>query len=77
MSDAVLVYKAEIFYGVTLTVEIGVTDVHGHGADITYRVMEGEKEMARAKTGIVFFDYEKRKIAHIPDEFRTLFASNT
>jgi acyl-CoA thioester hydrolase len=77
MSDAVLVYKAEIFYGATLTVEIGVTDVHSHGADITYRVLEGEKEVARAKTGIVFFDYEKRKIAQIPDEFRTLFASIT
>ena len=77
MSDAVLVYKAEIFYGVTLTVEIGVADVHGHGADITYRVLEGEKEVARAKTGIVFFDYEKRKIAQIPDEFGKLFAPNS
>lgn len=77
MSDAVLVYKSEIFYGATLTVEIGVTDVHAHGADITYRVSDGEKEVARAKTGIVFFDYEKRKIAQIPEEFRTLFAPNS
>ena len=77
MSDAILVYKAEIFYGVTLTVEVGVADVHAHGADITYRVLEGEKEVARAKTGIVFFDYEKRKIAHLPDEFKTLFAPNS
>ena len=76
MSDAVLVYKAEIFYGATLTVEIGVTDVHGHGADITYKVMEGEKEVARAKTGIVFFDYENRKIAPIPEAFRERFAPN-
>ncbi len=36
--------------------------------------MDGEKEVARAKTGIVFFDYEKRKIAPLPKEFRTLFA---
>jgi acyl-CoA thioester hydrolase len=77
MSDAVLVYKAEIFYGTTLTIEIGLTDPHTHGTDITYRVMDGENEMARAKTGIVFFDYEKRKIVHMPEEFRTLFASGT
>lgn len=77
MADAVLVYKAEIFYGTTLTVEIGVADLHSHGTDLTYRVMDGEKEVAGAKTGIVFFDYEKRKIAHMPDEFKTLFASNT
>lgn len=77
MSDAVLVYKAEIFYGTTLTIEIGVTDLHAHGTDITYKVMDGEKEVARAKTGIVFFDYEKKKIAQMPEEFRTLFASPT
>jgi acyl-CoA thioester hydrolase len=77
MSDAVLVYKAEIFYGTTLTIEIGVADLHPHGADLTYRVMDGEKEVARAKTGIVFFNYEKRKIAQLPEEFRTLFGSHT
>lgn len=73
MSDAVLVYKSEIFYDTSLTIEIGVTDLHAHGADITYRVMNGEKEVARAKTGIVFFDYEQRKIAKTPQEFITLF----
>jgi acyl-CoA thioesterase FadM len=77
MSDAVLIYKAEIFYGATLTIEIGVTDLHAHGTDLTYRVMDGEKEVARAKTGIVFFDYEKRKIAETPEKFKTLFAPHT
>lgn len=74
MSDAVLIYKAEIFYGDTLRVEIGVTDVHAHGADITYRVMNKGKEAVRAKTGIVFFDYEKRKISQMPPEFKALFS---
>ena len=74
MSDAILVYKAEIFYGTTLAIDIGVTDVQAHGADITYRIMNGEQEVARAKTGIVFFDYEKKKIAKTPQEFITLFA---
>ncbi len=73
MSDAVLVYKSEIFYGTDLTIEMGVTDLHAHGADITYRVMDGETEAAKAKTGIVFFDYRQRKIARMPEQFRTLF----
>jgi acyl-CoA thioester hydrolase len=77
MSDAVLVYKAEVFYGTTLTIEIGVVDLYAHGTDITYRVMDGEEEVARAKTGIVFFDYQKKKIAQTPEEFRTLFAPHT
>ena len=77
MSDAVLVYKSEVFYGTTLTIEMGVTDLQPHGADLTYKVMDGDKEVARAKTGIVFFDYEKRKIAQMPEQFRTLFAPTT
>lgn len=77
MSDAVLIYKAEVFYGTTLTIELGVTDLHTHGTDLTYRVLDGEKEIARAKTGIVFFDYEKRKISQMPEEFRSLFAPRT
>jgi acyl-CoA thioester hydrolase len=77
MADAVLVYKAEIFYGDILTIEVGVADTHAHGADITYRVLNKGKEAARAKTGIVFFNYGDRTIARMPEEFKTLFASGT
>lgn len=69
MTDAVLVYKSEIFYGETLTIEIGVADVQRHGLDILYRVTSNGKEAARAKTGIAFFDYEKRSIAPMPEKF--------
>ena len=73
MSDAVLVYKAEVFYGDMLTVEIGVDDLQAVGADITYRVLVRGKEAARAKTGIVFFDYANRKIVQTPRTFKDLF----
>jgi acyl-CoA thioester hydrolase len=77
MTDAVLVYKAEIFYGDVLTIEIGVDDIQTAGADITYRVRVGEKEAARAKTGIVFFDYANRRILETPQVFRDLFGQST
>jgi len=73
MSDAVLVYKAEVFYGNVLTIEIGVDDIQAIGADITYRVLVSGKEAARAKTGIVFFDYSNRKIVQTPQAFKDLF----
>jgi acyl-CoA thioesterase FadM len=73
MSDAVLVYKAEVFHGDVLRIEIGVDDLQAIGADITYRVLVGEKEAARAKTGIVFFDYANRKIVQTPQVFKDLF----
>ena len=73
MSDAVLVYKAEVFHGDVLKIEIGVDDLQAIGADITYRVLVGGKETARAKTGIVFFDYANRKIVPTPRAFIDLF----
>lgn len=75
MSDAVLVYKAEIRYGEILRIEVGVADVHACGADITYRVTSQGTEAARAKTGIVFFDHSARKVARTPAEFRVLAGS--
>jgi acyl-CoA thioester hydrolase len=74
MTDAVLVYKSEVFYGETLTIDVGITDVQRHGLDFTYRVTSNGKEVARAKTGIVFFDYEQRAIATMPEEFKKRFS---
>jgi acyl-CoA thioester hydrolase len=76
MTDAVLVYEAEVFYGDVLTIEIGVDDLHAAGADITYRVLVHGKEAARAKTGIVFFDYANRKIVQTPQPFKNLFGQS-
>jgi acyl-CoA thioester hydrolase len=76
MADAAIVYKSEAFYGEVSNIEVAVGDVQSHGCDFVYRVTNKEtgKEIARAKTGIVFFDYRKRKIVHVPQKFRMLFA---
>jgi acyl-CoA thioester hydrolase len=76
MADAVLVYKSEVFYGDILTIGIGVEDIQAVGADIMYHVTVRGKEAARAKTGIVFFDYTNRKIVQTPQAFRDLFGSS-
>ncbi len=33
------------------------------------------KEVVRAKTGILFFDYKKRKMVEVPEKFFELFAT--
>lgn len=68
VSDAAIVYKAESFLGDVLTIEIGIGDHNKYGFDLFYRITKGAdyKEVARGKTGIVCFDYEKRKIAMVP-----------
>ena len=68
VADAAIVYKAESFFGDTLVIEIAVQEFHKYGFDMLYRISNKAttREVARGKTGIVCFDYAKRKMALIP-----------
>ncbi|MEO7988048.1 MAG: thioesterase family protein [Chryseolinea sp.] len=68
MSDAAVVYKSESFLGDELIIEIAVSDFNKYGFDLLYKMSNKAtgKEVARGKTGIVCFDYEKRKVASVP-----------
>lgn len=72
MIDAGIQYKSEGFYGNVLLIEVTVTEFTGIGCDFIYRITnkESKKEIALAKTGIVFFDYQKRKTVPLPTAFR-------
>jgi acyl-CoA thioester hydrolase len=68
ISDAAIVYKAEAFYGDVLVCRIAAGDFNKYGFDLYYQLTlkDSGKEVARAKTGIVCFDYNKRKVASAP-----------
>ncbi len=72
MVDATIIYKAEAFYGDSITIEVAAGNFHKLGCDFFYRLTNSEngKEVARAKTGLVFFDYEKRKMIPMPEKFK-------
>lgn len=72
MTDVAMVYKSETFYGETLVIELVATDFNKYGFDVVYRVSgkQSGKDIAHAKTGIVCFDYQKRKIAPLPETFK-------
>ncbi|HEX9653901.1 MAG TPA: thioesterase family protein [bacterium] len=71
MTDAVLIYKSEAFHGDRLLIEVAVADLHKFGCDFFYKITNRstEKEVARAKTGLVFFDYAARKMLPTPNKF--------
>ncbi len=75
MSDAAILYKSEAFYGETVVVEVGVGDLTRTGCDLVYRLSDKAtgREVARGKTGIAFFDYERRRPVAVPERFRELF----
>jgi acyl-CoA thioester hydrolase len=75
MTDLAIVYKAEVLYGEILTVEIAVQDITKYGWDFVYRVINKvtDTEVARAKTGVVIFDYKQKKVVVIPERFIKAF----
>lgn len=78
LTDAAVVYKTEAFYGDRLRIELAVDEFSRYGCDIFYRLSNTEtgKEVARAKTGLVFFDYAARKLHDVPAVFRAKFTSS-
>ncbi|MER3447075.1 MAG: thioesterase [Candidatus Dadabacteria bacterium] len=77
ISDAAIVYRSEAFYGEILKIDISICEFSKYGCDFVYKITEKEtgREIARAKTGIVFFDYENRKVSLVPDKFKAIFIS--
>jgi acyl-CoA thioesterase FadM len=78
IADSVVLYKSEAFPGDRLDIAVTVADFNPYGCDFVYRVIEkiSGREVARAKTGIVFFDYERRAIQPVPSVFREMFATD-
>lgn len=74
MGDVAIIFKAEGFYGDTLKVEVTPAEFSRASFDLFYRITnQNGKEVAIAKTGMVCFDYNSRKVTVVPDEFVRLF----
>ncbi|MHB1372701.1 MAG: acyl-CoA thioesterase [Thauera sp.] len=76
VADAALQYRSEAFHGETMKVEMSATEFHDFGCDLVWRMSEAGsgREVARGKTGIVFFDYRSRSKVTVPAGFRGHFA---
>jgi acyl-CoA thioesterase FadM len=71
MADAAIEYKAECFYGMILRISVGAGDIGSRGFTLYYQICNDfdNQEIARVQTGIVFFDYENRKVLSVPGDF--------
>jgi 4-hydroxybenzoyl-CoA thioesterase len=72
VSDAALQYRSEAFHGEVMVIKMGAADFGSKGCDLLWCMNEKStnREVARGKTGIVFFDYATRRIAQVPENFR-------
>lgn len=78
MADCAIRYRGEGFYGDVLMIDVAVTEFTRKGCDLVYRVTEKStgRAIADAKTGIVFYDYERGKTVSVPEAFKVKFENS-
>jgi acyl-CoA thioesterase FadM len=71
MTDAAVIYQAEIHEADVIEIAVGIKDRSRLGFDLYYQMTNKAtgKQVARVKTGILCFDYDKKKVAAIPAVF--------
>lgn len=79
MSDAAIEFKSELFYGDTVIASVAAGEISKIGFELFYKLekeTDGKKVLVTiAKTGMICYDYEKKKIASVPDEAKTRLMS--
>lgn len=72
MSDVAIEFKSELFYGDEVHVSVAAGDFSKISFDLYYKLEKraGDKTVpvAVAKTGMVCYDYNKKKVTAIPTE---------
>ena len=71
VADAAVQYKSEAFHGEVLVFEMAPDDFNKYGCDLVWRATDkaSGREVARGKTGIIFFDYGARRPVPVPAGF--------
>ncbi len=72
MADAGIEFKKELFYGDNVIVSVACAGFSKVSFDIYYKLEKAADDknilVAIAKTGMVCFDYKRKKIMHVPGE---------
>ena len=76
MNELGVNYLNESFYGDVLNIQLSVGEISTAGFELFYLVTTNRNNttltIAKAKTGIVFYDYNVKKISPIPAVFKTI-----
>jgi len=78
MSDLVLEFKNESFYGDIVEIKLGVGEISRVGFDLYYQLFAKRNTesilLANAKTGMICYDYDAKKVASVPEKLKTILA---
>ena len=81
MSDVTIEFKNELFYGDTVNASVAAGEFSKVSFNLYYNLEKETKDgkhtpVAFAKTGMVCFDYNKKKISSVPGEAKTRLLKN-
>jgi YbgC/YbaW family acyl-CoA thioester hydrolase len=78
MSDIAIEFKSESFYGDLVEVKLGAADITRVGFDLYYQLFAKRNNenvlLANAKTGMVCYDYDTKKVAAVAEKLKTILA---
>ena len=67
MSDVTIEFKKELFYADAIRIFVTVSNFSKIGFDVFYKIVRNKEEViAVAKTAMVCYDYELKKIKRVP-----------
>ena len=77
MSDVSIEFKNELFYGDTIIAYVGAGEIGKFSFELYYKMVK-EKDgqtvtVANAKTGMVCYDYELKKVVPLPGAAKKAF----
>ncbi len=68
MGDVAIEFKTEVFYGDQIKIYIGTKDYSRVSFDLYYKLVKNQGQIAAlAKTGMVCFNYQQKKVVTIPE----------
>ena len=79
MADVAIEFKNELFYGDSVIASVAAGEISRIGFDLYYKLEVLRQEpgpdkrltVANARTAMICYDYEKKKISAIPEEARS------
>jgi len=75
MADVAIEFKSELFYGDTVIASVTTGEISKIGFDLIYKLEketdDKRKLVAAAKTGMICYDYDKKKIVAVPEDAKS------
>lgn len=75
MGNVMINYRKELFYGDVVKAFVSVVNISRASFDVVYLLKKTDSVVvAEAQTGMVCFDYVRKKVVSIPDAVKNIFS---